>query len=139
VYGGQINANQINAGTIAVSITLLAATIQVNSGSFTINLDNTNLLKVHDSSLPGYSQLTSGACIAEYDSGAGFAEIQITGGSSLGYGQLVLFGSHFGNLLKITPQTVTVAHAGGATLPSAPVGFIVGTINGTTINIPYYS
>jgi hypothetical protein len=49
-YTGTLNCSQLNAGTISVAITLTAPTIQVTSGTVTINLDAANKLKITDTS-----------------------------------------------------------------------------------------
>lgn len=48
IYAGTINCSQLNAGTIAASVTLTSPTIQVTSGHIVINLDGTNFLKISD-------------------------------------------------------------------------------------------
>lgn len=42
-------------------------------------------------------------------------------------------------LQTVFKSTATIAVAGVATLPSGPVGFIVVSLNGTNVKLPYYT
>jgi hypothetical protein len=68
----------------------------------------------------------------------------LSGGSTVSYyGRTVANANHvssFDQPLALTTQTTaTTATGGSGTLPSAPVGFIEITINGTAAKIPYYA
>jgi hypothetical protein len=121
------------------SVAIANGSFSAVSGSITVNIDSGNYVKVSDSTNLYYSQMTALAHIVSYASGNGYAQLDVAGGTSLGYGELTLYGNSAGNLVKVTPKTVSVAGAGGsATLPANPRGFLTVNINGADRYIPFY-
>lgn len=53
-----LDVSKLNAGTITVAISLTAPTITVTSGTTTINIDGTNLIKLHNSGSSSTVQVT---------------------------------------------------------------------------------
>lgn len=56
-----LQVSKLTAGTIAVSVTLTAPTIQVSSGSVFVNIDGTSFVRVWNTSLSRMMQLTTTA------------------------------------------------------------------------------
>jgi hypothetical protein len=153
-----VSAGKITAGTITATISITSPVITVTSGSITLNLDGTNILKIANSTNTAYCQcngwqwisqstaslytvaymtpgqliLTSPGTGVPPDQGTlSAARIQLSnGGSNL---TLDLDNSGSANPLAST------ASAGSATLPANPVGFLILKINGTSNKIPYYA
>ena len=124
------------AGNSVSVSTSSGASVQVTSGTVTVNVDGTNYVKVTDSLLPSYSQMSGTGFKNQATGNSAFASLGISGPYST-LGVLALQDS-VGNKLLIQSAVSTTASAGSATLPAAPAGFIDGSWGAATIHIPYY-
>jgi hypothetical protein len=127
------------------------ASIEIVSGLVTVNIDGTNFITVADTGVPSITQM-SGAAVATLGIATSLrmgAKLQIINPGSYGFinsvsGELYLSNSRapyavLDSIVEFTGILSPTASAGAATLPSNPLGFIVGVVNGGEVRFPYYS
>lgn len=107
-----LGVDKLLAGTISASVTMTAPTLSITSGTVTVNIDSSNMIKVTDTAFSRFAKVT-----------ANTFRIESTGNSSW-YGQLMLgqvqLQDNGGNICNLTPSLLSIPQ-----LPSSNPG--VGT------------
>jgi hypothetical protein len=152
-----LEANKITAGTIAASVTMTSPTLVISSGTATVNIDASNMVRVADSGfLNRFSRMTStGFRLESLSSSSQFATIIGWGFNaqfSSGGSQVELSANATGGVLRLFTNAgsnyfsldaanalATTASSGARILPGNPAGFLSCQIGGSTMKIPYYN
>ena len=99
-----LSVGKLTAGTIAVSVTLTAPTIQVSSGSVVVNIDGSNYVRVQDTAITRVCRMTGTQFIVESTT------VPSSVFSALSAGRLVM--ASFSGQIDLQPTSVALASGG---------------------------
>lgn len=149
----KVAAADVNAGTLTGAFTItgaltLQSTLAVSgaanlNGTVTLGDAITDALtftgRVASSILPITSGLYDlGSTALRFNTGWFNSNVTVGGGVTIGASLSVGTTTAFGNDITLSQTSAPTASAGGGSLPTLPIGFLVFTNFGVTIKVPYY-